>query len=107
LNAEVGLFFWFQDADKKFINLSPTYNTEATVPATPSGSVFFYTNLINPHSRSTGLMSRLGINYNFERNISLHLRYQHFLTTANKHTGWGKIYNKELTIDLSYQFGKK
>jgi hypothetical protein len=107
LNAEIGLFYWFQDANKRLVNLSSTFTAGAYVRSDSTGKGDVFKNVVNPDSRSGGLMGRLGINYNFERNFSLHLRYQHFITTANKHTDWGRIYNKGLTIDFSYQFGKR
>lgn len=107
LSAELGLFYWFQDTRKKWVALSNVYEVVASVQNDPDEKTIITKKLLNPDSRSGGLMGRLGISYNFEPNLRIHLLYNQFITPANKRTDWGRIYHRSLGIGLSYEFGKK
>jgi hypothetical protein len=106
LEGELGFLYWFQSDG--FVNLTSNFTSEAYVQKTDgSSSGIKFTNIRNPDSRSGGLMSRIGLSYNFEPSLRLHLLYNQFITPANKRTEWGRIYHRSLGIGLSYEFGKK
>jgi hypothetical protein len=107
LNTELGLFYWFQDTEKKLVALSNVYEVVASVQNDPNEKTIITKRLLNPDSRSGGLMARIGLSYNFEPNLRLHLLYNQFITPANRRTEWGRIYHRGLGIGLSYEFGKK